>query len=425
MKPYRSGGGPPVTIPIPPSKSLTHRALVAAALADGRSRIIDPLLCEDTMHTVNGLRTLGVPVDLREGEIIVQGTGGRFSARSERSTLFLGNSGTSFRFLLAVSALGSGQHLLTGARRMLERPIGGLCLGLEGLGARISFPATSGFPPVLVRSRGLSGGKIRMAGDRSSQFVSALLLAAPCASGNVEINVTGDLVSRHYVDLTVELMGRFGVEVLQEGYRYFRVSAPRPYRAGDFRIEGDASSASYFWAGAAVSGGSVTTTNIDPRLTHQGDIGFLGILEEMGCSVERGTDRVTVRGGRLRAVEADMSAMPDMVPTLAAVALFAEGKTVIRNVPHLRLKESDRLRAVAMEWKRLGGEVEESRDGLAIAGKRPLRPAETSAHDDHRIAMSLAVVGLMLPGLRIAGARCVDKSYPGFWDAWHAFRTGS
>jgi len=279
---------------------------------------------------------------------------------------------------------------------MLERPIGGLCLGLEGLGARISFPATSGFPPVLVRSRGLSGGKIRMAGDRSSQFVSALLLAAPCASGNVEIEVTGDLVSRHYVDLTTAVMGRFGVEVLREGYRYFRVSAPRPYRAGDFRIEGDASSASYFWAGAAVSGASVTTRNIDPRLTHQGDIGFLGILEEMGCSVERGTDRVTVRGGRLRAVEADMSC-----------------------------KESDRLRAVAMEWKRLGGEVEESRDGLAIAGKRPLRPAETSAHDDHRIAMSLAVVGLMLPGLRIAGARCVDKSYPGFWDAWHAFRTGS
>ncbi len=407
-----------VQVGLPPSKSLTHRALVAAALARGTSRIRRPLLCEDTLYTVEGLRRLGVPVEIKEGEMAVHGTDGHFPEVSPPPTLFLGNSGTSFRFLLALAALGPGERLLTGSPRMGQRPIGDLCRALETLGTRVTFLKREGFPPVRIHGRGLSGGRIRLPGDKSSQFVSALLLAAPCALTNVEITVPDGLVSKPYVDLTTAVMARFGVEVNRHGYARFRVPAPQHFRAADFTVEGDVSSASYFWAAAAVTGNAVTTAPVDPRHTLQGDIRFLDTLEAMGCAVERGTERITVRGGPLRAVHVDMAAMPDLVPTLAAVALFARGRTRIRNVAHLRLKESDRLKAVAGEWRRLGAGVEEFPDGLAIDGNRPLRPALTLAHDDHRIAMSLAVIALRIPGLRIEGTGCVAKSFPGFWEAW-------
>jgi len=226
------------------------------------------------------------------------------------------------------------------------------------------------------------------------------------------------LVSKPYVDITLDVMKQFGVQVVRDGYSYFRIPSGQAYRPRKFTIQGDASSASYFWAAAAVTGGTVVTENIYPFTTRQGDIRFLDILERMGCIIEKESDRVVIHGGTLSGIEADMSTMPDMVPTLAAIALFARGETVIRNVPQLRHKESDRLYAIFHEWRRLGGRVEEMDDGLVIHGGEKLSGTLLDPHDDHRLAMSLAVVGLRVPEIIITNEKCVNKSFPGFWQIW-------
>ena len=257
-----------------------------------------------------------------------------------------------------------------------------------------------------------------MEGNQSSQFLSSLLLSGPYADNDIKIEIIGDLVSQPYVDMTLDVMRAFGVEVFRDGYRGFKVNAGNGYRPHQFSIEADVTNASYFWAAAGVTGGKVITENIAPFCTRQGDIRFLDILEEMGCQVKKEADRVTVCGGTLSGIEADMSAMPDLVPTLAAVALFTDGKTVIRNVPHLRHKESDRLRTVRLEWERIGGRIEELSDGLIIHGEKPLSGAVVDPHEDHRLAMSLAVIGLRSPGIKIKNEGCVRKSFPQFWDLW-------
>jgi 3-phosphoshikimate 1-carboxyvinyltransferase len=245
-----------------------------------------------------------------------------------------------------------------------------------------------------------------------------LLLAGPYAESPVEIEVIGQVVSRPYVDLTLEVMAYFGVDVVREDYHYYKIPTDQKYRSCPFNVEGDVSSASYFWAAAAVTGGTVTTRNIHPKTTRQGDIRLLEIFEKMGCHVRSEANRVTVSGGPLCGTDVDMNSMPDMVPTLAAVALFAEGRTIIKNVAHLRHKESDRLKAVAMEISRLGGHIDELPDGLAIEGGRNLHGSGVDSHDDHRLAMALAVVGLKVPGLVINNTGCVNKSFPRFWDLW-------
>lgn len=255
-------------------------------------------------------------------------------------------------------------------------------------------------------------------GDKSSQYVSSLLLAAPYMEKGVEIEVKGKPVSRAYLDLSVDVMERFGVAVVREGYDYFKVSSGQGYKSCQFPIEGDVSSASYFWAAAALTGGKVTTENVYPFTTRQPDIAFLQILEEMGSRIVKNADHVVVRGESLSGIEADMRSMPDMVPTLAAISLFADGKTIIRNVPHLRFKESDRLKSITQELGKLGGKVEELADGLIIHGGGRLSGAVVDPHDDHRIAMSLAIVGLRVPGIKIDSERCVMKSFPQFWDVW-------
>ena len=406
------------TVSIPGSKSVTHRALIVAGLAEGVSRLHRFLECEDTVYTMLALRHLGIHLSGAGNAVIVRGVGGMFAPGAEAKEIFLGNSGTSFRLLLPVFALARGGFLLTGTPRMHRRPVGELVAALSSLGVDASCAEAEGFPPVALRATGIRGGKVQMAGNRSSQFISSLLLAGPYAEKGIEIEVTGSLVSRPYVDLTVEAMERFGVSVVREGYRYFRVISGRGYQAREYTVEGDVSSASYFWAAAAVTGGLVTTTNVYPETTRQGDIGFLSILEQMGCTIERGADRVVVRGGRLSGVEVDMGSMPDMVPTLAAIAAFAEGDTAIRNVAHLRDKESDRLRAVAIEWRRLGIPVKELADGLVIPGGDRPSGAVVDPHDDHRLAMALAVLGLRTPGVKIRDEQCVSKSFPDFWELW-------
>ena len=406
------------TVMMPGSKSIAHRALIAAGLAKGESLLDEDPSCEDTRCTINGLRELGIPISDCGNKMKIVGTGGEFYPSAGMKHLYLGNSGTSYRLLLSTVALAKGQYTLTGTARMRERPIRGLVRALNKLGVEASYGGHDGFPPVCINARGIRGGAVEIEGDTSSQYVSSLLLAGPYTQNGVEIDVKGRLVSSPYVDVTIDVMNEFGVTVERDRYRHFRVKSGQMYRPCHSRIEGDVTNASYFWAAAAVTGGTVTTENVYPLATKQGDIGFLPILEDMGCRVERKVDRVVVQGGTLSGIEADMSAMPDMVPTLAAIALFAKGKTTIRNVSHLRHKESNRLWAIASDWSRLGGRVEELNDGIIIRGGERLSGTVVDPHDDHRLAMSLAAVGLRVPGIRIRNERCVNKSFPRFWELW-------
>jgi 3-phosphoshikimate 1-carboxyvinyltransferase len=406
------------TVRIPGSKSITHRSAIAASLATGESKIRGFLPCEDTLYTISVLRELGIQISMEGEDIKVIGSGGRFVPSSNRKEFYLGNSGTSMRLLVSTVSLAKGEFLLTGSPQMLSRPIEELVDALNQLGVEALCLKDNSSPPVLIRTEGIKGGRVTMSGEKSSQYISSLLLSGPYAEKGIEIEVTGRLVSGPYVDITIEVMRRFGISVIRDGYRYFRIPASNGYRSYQFSVEGDLSAASYFWAAAAVTGGMVTTENIRPHSTKQGDIGFLEIIKEMGCQVRRETDRVIVYGGALSGIEVDMGAMPDMVPTLSAIALFANGKTVIRNVSHLRHKESNRLRAIALEWNKLGGRVEELGDGLIIHGGRRLCGTTVESHYDHRLAMSLSVVGLKVPGIKIKDEHCVNKSFPRFWELW-------
>ena len=406
------------TVSIPGSKSITHRAVIAASLTNGQSRLRNPLVCEDTIHTIDALRSLGIAIETDANGLIISGSGGKFQFTADRKELNMGNSGTSFRLLLSVVALGRGEYVLTGAPRMLKRPVGALVNALKQLGVWVSFAERDGYPPIFVKARGLQGGKATVDGTLSSQFVSSLLLSGPYAEKEVEVEVQGTMVSRPYIDITIDVMERFGVEVYREHDGYFRVPSGQIYGSREFDIEGDVSSASYFWAAAAVTGGTTTTENIYPFETRQGDIRFLEMLENMGCLIDKQADRITVRGRELSGIDADMGSMPDMVPTLAAMALFARGRTIIRNVPHLRYKESDRLRSVFSEWTRLGARIEERADGLIIHGATELTGAPVDPHNDHRLAMAMAVVGLKVPGVEIRNESCVNKSFPNFWELW-------
>jgi len=399
------------TLTLPGSKSYTHRALVAASLAAGESLLHNALDAEDTRLTAQALKRLGTGIYWRKDEVRVQGLGGRW--QPVFGPIYLGNSGTSMRFLTALAALGRGEYRLTGSPRLCERPQGELLEALAQLGVKAVSERGDGCPPVIVHG-GLQGGKARLSGGISSQYLSALLFIAPLAPEGAEIEITGDLVSRPYVDLTLEVLGDFGISYYRQGYRYFQVPGGQTYLPQDYAVEADASSASYFWAAAALTQGRVTITNLSPD-SCQGDVGFIKVLERLGCRISAEEEGLTVTGGPLQGVEVDMSTMPDLVPTLAVLAAFAKGETVITNVAHLRHKESDRLAAVAAELKKMGIAVQETGDGLVIIGGQP-RGARIDTYQDHRLAMSFAVAGLQAPGTVIKDPDCVAKSFPEFWD---------
>lgn len=418
MKPIKPTSNVDGRVNIPGSKSVTHRALIAAALAEGESILKDCLICEDTLFTLKALEDLGILISLENPNIIVSGKGGRFLPIPKKREIYMGNSGTSYRLLLTTAALAQGEILLSGSPRMQERPIGSLVKALNQLGVDASCIEQKDLPPVLIRAKGISGGRVEIEGTQSSQYVSSLLLSAPYADKDVEIRVTGNLVSKPYVDITLDVMKTFGISVVRDGYVYFKVPSGQRYQACRFQTDGDVSSASYFWAAAAVTGGTMITKNIHPHTTRQGDLGLLNILERMGCYVERRHDSVLVQGGVLSGIDVDMGAMPDMVPTLAAIAPFANGKTGIRNIAHLRHKESDRLHAIASEWNKLGSRIEEMDDGIIIPGGERLSGTTVDPHNDHRLAMSLAVIGLRVQGISVKNETCVTKSFPQFWDLW-------
>lgn len=417
-------GGPVYgSIRPPGSKSITNRALVCAALAEGRSTLAGALDSDDTRVMVDSLRRLGIEVDHdRQGATVrVEGCAGRWPSRG--AELYVGNSGTTIRFLTAAVALGRGTFRLDGTPRMRERPIGDLLDALGQLGADARSEAGNGCPPVVVRASGLRGGRATVAGGISSQFLSGLVMAAPCAEQDTELWVAGTLVSRPYVDMTLAVMRSFGAAVDEPEPGRLAVRGGRAYVGCDYTIEPDASAASYFFAAAAITRGRVTVEGLT-RQSLQGDVAFCGCLERMGCRVEYGPGSITVAGGPLRGIEADMNAISDTVQTLAAVALAAEGPTSVTGVAHMRHKETDRIAALASEVRKLGATVEERPDGLTIV-PGPLRPAAIETYDDHRMAMSMALVGLITPGVVVLDPGCTAKTYPGFFDDLERLRAGA
>ena len=397
----------------PGSKSITNRALVCAALAQGRSLLIGALESGDTRVMIEGLQQLGIHVqhDRQAQTIQVAGCGGRLPAST--ADLSVGNSGTTVRFLTALVTLGHGTYRLDGTERMRERPIQDLLGALQQLGADAVSQFGSGCPPVVVRAAGLPGGRAEVAGNISSQFLSGLLMAAPCAQNPVELVVRGELVSIPYVTMTLRVMEAFGISLPSEAGPPYRIPVDRSYQACRYEIEPDASAASYFFAAAAIAGGSATVEGLTHR-SIQGDVAFCDCLRKMGCKVTDGANHITVTGGRLHGIEIDMNAISDTVQTLAAVALFADGPTTITHVGHIRHKETDRIHALATELRKLGATVVELDDGLQII-PGPLHGAEIATYDDHRMAMSLALVGLQVPGVTILNPGCTAKTYPQFF----------
>ncbi|MGB8719679.1 MAG: 3-phosphoshikimate 1-carboxyvinyltransferase [Desulfobacterales bacterium] len=399
-------------VAVPGSKSFTHRMLIAAALAAGGSRLENPLHSEDTTLTARALGQLGAAIATEaDGTFVVTGTGGRLSAC--REPLYLGNSGTSMRLLTAVAALGRGSYRLTGTERMGSRPIAELVHGLVQIGVPVQTLEKNGCPPLTVTGGSVRGGKLSLDCRLSSQYLSALLLIAPYTVEGLDIAITAGPVSRPYIDMTVATMETFGVAVKRDGYQHFRVDGGQLYRAGCYRVEADASQAGYFWAAAALTGTTITVRGT-ARSSLQGDSRFIELLAAMGCRVAAGADGITVSGGPLCAISADMGDMPDMVPTLAVVAAFARGTTTIRNVAHLKAKESDRIAAVVRELNRMGVSAQARADGMTVTGGQPAG-AVIDTYDDHRIAMSFALAGLKTPGVVIRDPGCVKKSFPNYW----------
>jgi 3-phosphoshikimate 1-carboxyvinyltransferase len=407
----------------PGSKSITNRALVCAALGDGPSTLAGALDSDDTRVMIESLQRLGfeVATDLAARTIEVVGQSGRIPATS--ADLFVGNSGTTVRFLAAMLALGHGHYRLDGTTRMRERPIGDLIAALGELGTTLQSEHGNGCPPIIVEAAGFAGGTARIRGDVSSQFLSGLLMAAPYAEHPVELVVEGELVSKPYVAMTLAVMRSFGVDCdVADGRRF--VIGPGRYAASRYPVEPDASAASYFFAAAAITRGEVTVEGLSLG-SLQGDVHFVDVLARMGCDVRWHPDSITVVGRPLKGVTVDMNAISDTVQTLAAVALFANGPTTITGVAHIRHKETDRIGALAVELRKLGAKVDEQADGLTIHPPHRLHGAEIATYDDHRMAMSLALVGLRVPGVVILDPGCTAKTYPDYFQDLASIATSS
>lgn len=402
----------PVIVQVPGSKSLTQRALIAATLAHDNSFISNALMAEDTLHLMEGLRALGTQIVSVSGGLFVTGTAGKIVDGDKE--LFLGNNGTALRFLTALVCLGKGKYVLTGEKRLCERPVGALVQALKKMGVDIS--CRNNCPPVVINANGLAGGKITLQDVESSQYVSALLLCAPYTKKGINLTLKGVIASAPYIDLTICVMKDFGARITQKGKHEYNVDAGKIYQGREYRVEGDASSASYFFLAAALLKKPIRVMGIN-RHSKQGDIRLLDILEELGCSVKSQEDWVEVEGGNLACGDFtfDLNDMPDMVPTLAVLSTFRKGQTTIKNVAHLRIKESNRLAALVTELSRMGIEARETPDGLIIQGGIP-RPAKIETYNDHRIAMSFAIASLVVPGTEISDKKCVDKSFPEFWE---------
>lgn len=402
---------------LPGSKSLSNRALLLAALAEGTTRITNLLESDDTRHMLNALKQLGVEYRLADDktECTVVGKAGVINAEGVQE-LFLGNAGTAMRPLCAALCLGKGTYVLTGEARMKERPIGHLVDALREAGAHISYLEKEGYPPLKIEANGLQGGDVKIDGAISSQFLTALLMAAPLAKNNTHITIIGELVSKPYIDITLDIMKKFGVEVTHDNYKTFHVKGGQTYKAVErYMVEGDASSASYFLAAAAIKGGTVKVTGIGKN-SIQGDVQFVDVLEKMGAKVEWGDEYISVSRGELHAVDMDFNHIPDAAMTIATTALFAEGTTTLRNIYNWRVKETDRLYAMATELRKVGAEVEEGEDYLKITPPKVLKHAAIDTYDDHRMAMCFSLLALDPVSVTINEPECTAKTFPTYFD---------
>jgi 3-phosphoshikimate 1-carboxyvinyltransferase len=397
----------------PPSKSYTHRALIAGALASGTTVVRNPLDADDTRLTLAALLTLGVKAEQEPDCIILTGCNGVMPAR-DAVRLDLGNSGTSLRLLTSLALLSRHPVILTGSTRLQERPVGPLAQALPALGGSVRFLKKDGYPPFEVRGK-LHGGKVTVDGSVSSQFISSILIAAPYAEQDIEITIPTPPASASYLDITIDVMETFGALVKRTGYERFTVDNHHRYRGREYAVEGDYSSASYFFAMAAVCGGRVTVDNLVP-VSVQGDRRFLDALASMGCRVSYGSSAVTVeRSGDLNGITMDMASSPDTVQTLCMVAAMAKTPTTITGISHLKYKESDRISGTADRLRALGGDVTVGDDRITIR-PAPLHGGTIDPQNDHRTAMSFAMLGLGTGGIAITDAACVNKSFPDFWD---------
>ncbi|MGC0891296.1 3-phosphoshikimate 1-carboxyvinyltransferase [Pantoea agglomerans] len=403
------------TVNLPGSKSVSNRALLLAALAKGTTRLTNLLDSDDVKHMLNALTALGVSYTLSSDRTLCEVTGnaGPLHA-SQPLSLFLGNAGTAMRPLAAALCLGQHDIELTGEPRMKERPIGHLVDALRQGGATIEYLENENYPPLRLRG-GFTGGEVSVDGSVSSQFLTALLMTAPLAQQDTCITIKGDLVSKPYIDITLNLMQCFGVEVENQNYQRFLIKGQQQYQSpGDYLVEGDASSASYFLAAAAIKGGTVRVTGIG-RQSVQGDIRFADVLEKMGATIEWGDDYIACTAGKLQAIDMDMNHIPDAAMTIATTALFAEGTTRLRNIYNWRVKETDRLSAMATELRKVGAEVEEGHDYIRITPPAALIHADIGTYDDHRMAMCFSLVALSDTPVTILDPGCTAKTFPDYF----------
>jgi len=415
------------TVRVPGSKSLTNRALLIASLANGTTHLTNALFSDDSRYFAKALQTLGFDVQLDEVnyEMTVTGLGGKIPAT--KAELFIGNAGTAARFLSAFLTLGNGEYILDGEPRMRERPIGDLVDSLTQLGAKIEAMQNAEgrmqiCPPVKITANGLPGGKTKIAGGISSQFLSALLMIAPYAKAPIEVELTTDLNSKPYVDMTIAIMQDFGVEIERRDYSQFTIHPNSYSQIPNYPIESDASAASYFFAAPAICDGTVKVENIS-RKSVQGDIAFLDILTQMGCEVKEADNSITVHGpSSIVGVDVDMRDIPDTAQTLAAIAPFASSPTRIRGIASARVKETDRVSATCTELKRLGVQVEEHEDGMTIYPCQTFKPTTVQTYNDHRMAMAFSLIGLRFDGVTIENPSCVSKTFPNYFKVLETLR---
>ena len=404
------------TINLPGSKSVSNRALLLSALSHGKTRLTNLLDSDDVRYMLDALKALDIKYQLSSDRTIcdIEGVGGKLHS-AHPLELFLGNAGTAMRPLAAALCLADNNIVLTGEPRMKERPIGHLVDALRQGGAKIDYLENDGYPPLHIHG-GFTGGKIAVNGSVSSQFLTALLMAAPLAVNNTEITIIGDLVSKPYIDITIKMMAMFGVSVTNDRYQKFIIKANQTYQSqGYYLVEGDASSASYFLAAAAIKGGTVRVTGIGKK-SLQGDTQFAYVLEKMGAKITWADDYIECTRGELNGIDMDMNHIPDAAMTIATTALFAKGPTTIRNIYNWRVKETDRLSAMATELRKVGARVEEGEDYITIIPPTKLNHADIKTYNDHRMAMCFSLVALSDTPVTILDPKCTVKTFPDYFE---------
>jgi len=398
----------------PPSKSYTHRAVILASLASGESLIENPLLCDDTLYTINACRTLGAEIAIESDSLAVKGTGGKISPQKQK--IFAGNSGSTIRMVAPLVALGETKVILDGDERLRQRPMGELLAALQGLGINARSLNNNGCPPIEIQGGDFKTNEVTLSGEKTSQPVSALLMIAPYLKEGLTIKIADGLRSKPYIDITLDSMKAFGIAAVNRDYKEFIVEGNQHYKARRYRIESDYSSAAYFFAAGAIGGKPIVVTNLK-KDSVQGDRHLLKILKRMGAAINYDKEAISVqRRGGLKGISIDLGDCPDLVPTLAVVAAFAEGRTKMTNIAHLRFKESDRINDTAAELNKMNIKTKVTDDTMVVYGGRP-SGAEIDSHKDHRLAMSLSVAALFADGSSIInGAEAVNKSYPRFFE---------